>query len=82
MTGALGDVDRRTRAAHELLARAGFGECTVRADGLAGEVLVVTAPAGQEEALTGAVGRRIAAEIRIIGFQYVAIDLLPDLARA
>jgi hypothetical protein len=67
--------DPRAAAAEALLRARGLAGATVRADGPEGEIAAIRLPESGPGALLGADGAAAAAEIRALGFRYVAVDL-------
>lgn len=68
----------RLDTAYDVLRRHGLPQCSARAAGVDGEVLLL-GPVGHEEAwLFGPGAEPLLAELRAAGFRYVALDLAPS----
>lgn len=78
MTARAVPADGRVERAVRLLAEAGFAGAEVEVEGHEREIAAVRVPAGEWERLAGEEGRRIAAELKALGFRYVALDLRPS----
>lgn len=72
--GAL--IDARAARAVQLLASHGIG-AEVTVEGHEGEIASIRVAADDWERLAGEDGARLAAEVKALGFRYVALDLLP-----
>ncbi len=70
-------ADPRIGRAERLLASRGVPGASVGVEGHEREIAAVRVPAGAWERLVGDEGARLAAEVRALGFRYVALDLLP-----
>jgi PP-loop superfamily ATP-utilizing enzyme len=70
-------ADPRIGRAERLLASRGIPGASVGVEGHEREIAAVRVPAGAWERLVGDEGARLAAEVRALGFRYVALDLLP-----
>jgi PP-loop superfamily ATP-utilizing enzyme len=70
-------ADPRVARAERLLASRGVPGASVGVEGHEREIAAVRVPAGAWERLVGDEGARLAAEVRALGFRYVALDLLP-----
>jgi PP-loop superfamily ATP-utilizing enzyme len=70
-------ADPRIGRAERLLASRGVRGASVGVEGHEREIAAVRVPAGAWERLVGDEGARLAAEVRALGFRYVALDLLP-----
>ena len=77
MKSASAPLIRDPGAATALLRRSGFLRCTVREEGVAGEVLVIAADPAEVETLAGDRGEALLEALREIGYRYVALDLGP-----
>ena len=67
--------DERAERAERLLAARGFAGARVSVEGHEREVAAVRVPAGVWERLAGDEGAAVAAEVKALGFRYVALDL-------
>ncbi|CAN5587465.1 hypothetical protein BH24GEM3_BH24GEM3_17210 [soil metagenome] len=65
----------RERRAAELLRELGVECVRVEAAGHQGEIAALSAPAGELERLLGEQAPTLAADLRALGFRYVALDL-------
>lgn len=75
MSEAASTSSDRVRAALAMLVRRGLDGCTARAAGSEGEVLLLAAPAADENRLRDAADPIFLAELRGVGFRYIALDL-------
>ena len=66
--------DARAAAAERLLAERGLA-AEVTVEGHEAEIAAIRAPAGAWERLLGGEGAELAAEVKALGFRYVAVDL-------
>jgi PP-loop superfamily ATP-utilizing enzyme len=71
-------ADARAERAARLLAARGFAGAEVTVEGHEREIAAVRVPAGAWGRLAGEDGARVAAEVRALGFRYVALDLAPE----
>ena len=71
------NADERARRAERLLAVRGFPGVRVSVEGHEREIAAVRVPAAGWERLAGEEGVRLAAEVKALGFRYVALDLAP-----
>jgi PP-loop superfamily ATP-utilizing enzyme len=70
-------ADERAGRAERLLATRGFEGARVSVEGHEREIAAVRVPADAWERLAGDEGARLAAEVKALGFRYVALDLAP-----
>ncbi|HEX5724879.1 MAG TPA: hypothetical protein VFX98_05405 [Longimicrobiaceae bacterium] len=70
-----GDV--RAAAAGRLLVEYGLAGAAVEVEGHEREIAAVRVRAEDWERLLGEEGARLVAEVKALGFRYVALDLLP-----
>jgi PP-loop superfamily ATP-utilizing enzyme len=70
-------ADERAGRAERLLAARGFEGARVSVEGHEREIAAVRVPADAWERLAGDEGTRLAAEVKALGFRYVALDLAP-----
>lgn len=70
-------ADERAGRAERLLAVRGFEGARVSVEGHEREIAAVRVPADAWERLAGDEGARLAAEVKALGFRYVALDLAP-----
>ncbi len=68
-------VEERERRAEQLLRDLGLRDVRVDAAGHQGEIAALSAPAGELERLLGEEAPALAADLRALGFRYVALDL-------
>ena len=71
-------ADVRAGHAERLLAVRGFEGARVSVEGHEREIAAVRVPADAWERLAGDEGVRLAAEVKALGFRYVALDLAPS----
>lgn len=69
--------DPRVAGAERVLADAGFPDAGVTVTGHQREIAAVRVPGKALPRMLGDEGTRIAAEVRALGFRYVALDLDP-----
>lgn len=67
-------ADERIARAERVLAEHGFAGAEVAVEGHEREIAAVRAPAAAWERLAGEEGARVAAEVKALGFRYVALD--------
>ncbi len=70
-------ADERAARAERLLAASGFAGARVSVEGHEREIAAVRVPAAAWERLAGEEGARLAGELKVLGFRYVALDLAP-----
>lgn len=70
-------ADERAARARALLAAGGFAGAEVGVEGHEREIAAVRVAAEDWARLLGEEGRRVADEVKALGFRYVAVDLLP-----
>ena len=68
-------ADERAARAERLLAARGFAGAHVSVEGHEREIAAVRVPADAWERLAGEEGSRLVAEVKTLGFRYVALDL-------
>jgi PP-loop superfamily ATP-utilizing enzyme len=68
-------TDARIDAAERVLAAHGFYGAEVSVEGHEREIAAVRVPDGAWERMMGDEGTAIAAEVKALGFRYVALDL-------
>lgn len=67
-------ADERIARAERVLAGHGFVGADVAVEGHEREIAAVRVPAASWERLAGEEGARVAAEVKALGFRYVALD--------
>ena len=71
-------TDARIGAAERVLAAHGVFDADVTVEGHEREIAAVRVPDGVWERMMGVEGTAIAAEVRALGFRYVALDLAEE----
>jgi hypothetical protein len=69
-------ADARLAAAGAVLEAHGVRGASVQAEGTSGEIAAIRVPGDAWEMLVSDAGAALSAQVRALGFRYVAVDLL------